>query len=336
MTYRLTLIEGDGIGPEVTGATVEVLAAAGAPIEWERVHAGLRAFEECGDPLPEAVLESVRRNRVGLKGPLTTPKGKGYTSANVQLRKKLDLYTGWRPVRRVPGIQTRHDQVDLVVLRENTEGLYSGIEHEVTPGTIVTLKVSSEQAGRRIARWAFEHARHAGRRKISVVHKRSVLPQVDGAFVQAFHEVGEAYPFIAQEEISLDDACLGLVQDPSSFDVLLLQNLYGDIVSDLAAGLVGGLGVVPGANVGKDYAVFEAVHGTAPDIAGRGIANPLAVLQSALLMLEYIGEHRIAANIRRSVHQVLEAGQRLTGDLGGSATTAEFTQAIIDQLQEMP
>lgn len=332
MSYRLTLIEGDGIGPEVTGATVEVLAAAGAPIEWERVPAGMAAFEQCGDPLPDAVIESVKRNRVGLKGPLQTPKGGGYTSANVGLRKRLDLFTGWRPVHTMPGLSTRHRDVDLVVLRENTEGLYSGIEHEVTPGTIVTLKVSSKQAGERIARWAFEHARHAGRRKISVVHKRSVLPLADGAFVDAFHRVGQDYPFIAQEEVTLDDLCLGLVQEPTHFDVLLLQNLYGDIVSDLAAGLVGGLGVVPGANVGARYAVFEAVHGTAPDIAGKGIANPLAVLMSSLLMLEHIGERRVADRIRGAIYAVLEEGRHLTGDLGGKADTATFTHAIIDHL----
>jgi isocitrate dehydrogenase (NAD+) len=313
MTYRLTLIEGDGIGPEVTGATVEVLAAAGAPIEWERVPAGLAAFDQCGDPLPDAVIESIRKNRVGLKGPLQTPKGGGYTSANVGLRKKLELFTGWRPVHNLPGLRTRHDHVDLVVLRENTEGLYSGIEHEVTPGTIVTLKVSSVHAGERIAKWAFEHARHAGRRKISVVHKRSVLPLADGAFVDAFHRVGQDYPFIEQDEVSLDDLCLGMVQDPEQYDVLLLQNLYGDIVSDLAAGLVGGLGVVP-------------------DIAGKGIANPLAVLMSSLLMLEHIGERRVADKVRGAIYAVLEEGRALTGDLGGSANTAEFTHAIIDRL----
>ena len=332
MGYRVTLIKGDGIGPEVTGATVEILAAAGAPIEWEPVPAGLEAFHSVGNPMPTAVFDSIRRNRVGLKGPLSTPKGGGYRSANVTLRKELELFTGWRPVRSVPGLKTRHDNVDLVVLRENTQGLYSGIEHEVTPGTIVTLKVSSAEAGARIARWAFEHARNHGRRRITVCHKRSVLPRTDGSFVEAFFAVGEDYPFIEQDEVSLDDLCLHLVQDPQRFDVLLLQNLYGDIISDLTAGLVGGLGVVPGANVGHRLAVFEAVHGTAPDIAGKGIANPLAVLMSALLMLQHMGERKVADRIRAATWQVLEEGRCLTGDLGGSANTAEFTQAIIDHL----
>jgi isocitrate dehydrogenase (NAD+) len=332
MRYRVTLIEGDGIGPEVTGASARILEAAGAPIEWERVPAGLAAFEQVGDPLPQAVIDSLKKNRVGLKGPLETPKGGGYTSANVRLRQELDLYTGWRPVQSLPGVRSRYQGVDLVVLRENTEGLYAGIEHEVTPGTIVSLKVSSAGAGVRISRWAFEHACNRGRRKITVCHKKSVLPKGDGAFVDAFFEVGKEYPFIQQEQSSLDDLALGLAQDPSQYDVLLLENLYGDIVSDLAAGLVGGLGVVPGANVGNRVAVFEAVHGTAPDIAGKGIANPLAVLLSSVLMLEYMGELKIADRIRRAVWDVLEKGEVRTGDLGGSANTAQFTDAIIDRL----
>lgn len=332
MQYRVTLIEGDGIGPEVTGATVQVLAAAGAPIEWERVNAGLAAFKECGDPLPAKVVESLKRNRVGLKGPLETPKGGGYTSANVRLRQELDLFTGWRPVRSLPGVKSKYQGVDLVVLRENTEGLYAGIEHEVSPGTIVSLKVSSANAGERIARWAFEHARYTGRRKITVCHKKSVLPKGDGAFVDAFYRVGAEYPFVQQDEIALDDLALGLASDPSRFDMLLLENLYGDIMSDLCAGLVGGLGVVPGANVGKNVAVFEAVHGTAPDIQGKGLANPLAVLLSAVLMLEYMGERKIADRVTRAIEDVLSKGKVRTGDLGGTASTAEFTQALIDAL----
>ncbi len=332
MRYRVTLIEGDGIGPEVTGATARVLEAAGAPIEWERVLAGMAAFEAVGDPLPQGVIDSIRRNRVGLKGPLMTPKGGGYRSANVTLRQELQLYTGWRPVQSLPGVTSRYDNVDLVVLRENTQGLYAGIEHEVTPGTIVSLKVSSAEAGERIARWAFEHACNAGRRKITVCHKKSVLPKADGAFVEAFFRVGQAYPFIEQEEAALDQVSMGLAEDPSAFDIVLLQNLYGDILSDLCAGLVGGLGVVPGANVGERIAVFEAVHGTAPDIAGQGIANPLAVLLSALLMLDYMGERRVADRIRRAVWDVLAKGHVRTGDLGGKATTHEFTEALIDAL----
>jgi isocitrate dehydrogenase (NAD+) len=332
MKYRVTLIEGDGIGPEVTGATCRILEAAGAPIEWERVPAGLAAFNQCGDPLPSAVIDSLRRNRVGLKGPLETPKGGGYTSANVRLRQELDLYTGWRPVRSLPGVKSRYQNVDLVVLRENTEGLYAGIEHEVTPGTVVSLKVSSAGAGERISRWAFDYACNRGRRKITVCHKKPVLPLGDGAFVDAFFQVGREYPFIQQDEILLDDLAMHMAEDPSRFDVILLENLYGDIMSDLAAGLVGGLGVVPGANVGARVAVFEAVHGTAPDIQGKGLANPLAVLLSGVLMMEYMGELKIARKIEAAIWSVLEAGRVRTGDLGGTASTAEFTQAIIDNL----
>ena len=332
MTYRVTLIEGDGIGPEVTGATCRVLEAAGAPVEWEKVPAGMQAFEAVGHPLPEAVLTSLRKNRIGLKGPLSTPKGGGYRSANVTLRQELQLFTGLRPVVNLPGVKSRYDNVDVVVLRENTQGLYAGIEHEVTPGTVVSLKVSSKDAGERIARWAFDYARNNGRRKITVCHKKAVLPLTDGTFVDSFFNIGKDYPFVEQEELALDDVCMGLAQDPTQFDVLLLQNLYGDIVSDICAGLVGGLGVVPGANVGHRIAVFEAVHGTAPDIAGRGIANPLAVLLSGVLMMEYMGEQKVADRMKRAIWSVLEEGKHLTGDLGGSANTAEFTQALIDHL----
>ncbi len=332
MKYRVTLLEGDGIGPEVTGATCRILEAAGAPVEWEKVPAGLKGIEEYGTPLPEVVLTSLRRNKIGLKGPLTTPKGGGYSSPNVGLRKGLDLFTGLRPVQSLPGIKSPYKGVDLVVLRENTQGLYSGIEHEVTPGTIVTMKVSSREAGERIARWGFEYARNHGRRKVTVCHKTSVLPLADGAFVDAFFEVAEDYPFIQAEARTLDSVSMDMAQDPSDFDVLLLQNLYGDIISDLAAGLVGGLGVVPGANVGRNIAVFEAVHGTAPDIAGKGIANPLAVLLSGVLMMRHMGEHKVADAINQAIHDVLSEGRHLTGDLGGSAGTEEFTSAIIDKL----
>lgn len=332
MSYKVTLIEGDGIGPEVTGATAEILEAAGAPIEWERVQAGLGAFESVGNPLPDGVIKSIQRNRVGLKGPLATPKGGGFRSANVSLRQGLDLYTGWRPVQSLPGVASRYENVDLVVLRENTQGLYAGIEHEITPGTIVSLKLSSRDAGERIARWAFEHAMQKGRRKVTVCHKRSVLPLADGAFVEAFESVAEAYPFIESTTATIDDLALGLAQNPHDFDVIVLQNLYGDIISDLCAGLVGGLGVVPGANVGNRVAVFEAVHGTAPDIAGQGVANPLAVLLSGCLMMEYVGEHRVATRVREAVATVLEAGKHVTRDLGGTANTAEFTQAVIEEL----
>ncbi|MCB9793786.1 MAG: NAD-dependent isocitrate dehydrogenase [Alphaproteobacteria bacterium] len=332
MSYTVTLIPGDGIGPEVTGATREVLRAAGAPIEWEIVHAGQRAFDEVGVPVPDAVFTSLRRNRVGLKGPLGTPKGKGFRSANVTIRQTLELFTGLRPVRSLPGIETPYKDVDLVVLRENTEDLYAGIEHEIMPGEVISIKVSTAEAGCRIASWAFEFMRYTGRRKITCCAKPDVSPLADGAFLDAFREVGGDYPFIGQDAVPIDNLSMALAMDPTKFDVLLLQNLYGDIISDLCAGLVGGLGVVPGANVGRRIAVFEAVHGTAPDIAGKGVANPLAVLMSGVMMLEHIGERRIADRVTGAIHQTLSEGKRLTRDLGGQSNTAEFTAALIDNL----
>ena len=332
MEYRITLIPGDGIGPEVTGAAQQVLHAAGAPIVWDVVQAGAASVEECGQPVPEAVLQSIRTNRVALKGPLTTPKGKGFRSANVTIRQELELYTGLRPVRSLPGIVTPYEDVDLVVLRENTEDLYAGIEHRISEDIVISLKVSTRKAGLRIAKWAFEYMRYRGRRSIACCHKASVSPLADGAFLAAFQQVGLDYPFIDQEDLLVDNLAMALARDPSPFDVLLLQNLYGDIVSDLCAGLVGGLGVVPGANIGDRYAVFEAVHGSAPDIAGQGVANPLAVLLSALMMLEHLGERKIAERIERAVWDVLEAGRVRTRDLGGTADTATFTAAICDAL----
>ncbi len=332
MKYRVTLIKGDGIGPEVTEATVRVLNAAGAPIEWEEALGGLAAVEEHGHPMPEATLNSVRRNRLGLKGPLSTPKGGGYRSANVHLRQELDLFVGYRPVKTLPGIETPYNNVDLLVLRENTEDLYAGIEHAINDDTVLTLKVSTQRSGDRIARWAFEHMRNHGRRSILCCHKAAVVPMADGAFADAFEAVAADYPYIEHGQLPVDSLAFELARDPSPFDTVLLQNLYGDILSDLAAGLVGGLGVVPGANIGDRMAVFEAVHGTAPDIAGQGIANPLAVLNSALLMLDFVGERAIAERIERAVFDVLEAGTDTTGDLGGTANTARFTDAIIDKL----
>jgi isocitrate dehydrogenase (NAD+) len=332
MRYRVTLIQGDGIGPEVTGATTRILAAAGAPIDWEDAPAGGAAMATHGEPMPRVTLDSIKRNRLGLKGPLMTPKGGGFRSANVALRQELDLYVGYRPVRSLPGVKTPYENVDLVVLRENTEDLYAGIEHEVTPGTVLTLKISTRKAGERISRWAFENMRYTGRRRIHCCHKAPVMPLADGAFLDAFRQVGAEYPFIERLDVAVDDLAMMLAMDPSTFDVMLLQNLYGDILSDLVAGLVGGLGVVPGANIGDQVAVFEAVHGTAPDIAGQGLANPLALLMSALLMLEYVGEHKVKARIERAVWDVLEAGTHTTRDLGGKAGTAEFTEAILDRL----
>ena len=332
MRYRATLLPGDGIGPEVTAATVRILAAAGAPIDWEVAPAGAAGVAADGIPMPARTLASIKANRLGLKGPLETPKGKGFKSANVTLRQELDLYVGYRPVQSLPGIRTPYQGVDLVVLRENTEDLYAGIEHEVTPGTVMTLKVSTRAAGERIARWAFENMRYTGRRRIHCCHKASVMPLADGAFLDAFHKIGETYPYLEQADLPVDSLAFELARDPAPFDVLLLQNLYGDILSDLCAGLVGGLGVVPGANIGDGCAVFEAVHGTAPDIAGKGVANPLAVLLSGVLMLDYVGERKIAERVRRAIYDVLEKGAVRTRDLGGTADTAMFTDAIIDAL----
>jgi isocitrate dehydrogenase (NAD+) len=330
--YRVTLIPGDGIGPEVTSATRRILDAAGAPIEWEIAPGGASAVAEHGSPMPAATLAAIQASRLGLKGPLETPKGGGYRSANVTLRQELDLFVGYRPVKSIPGIPTPYPNVDLVVLRENTEDLYAGIEHEVTPGTVLTLKVSTRKAGERMSRWAFENMRYTGRRRIHCCSKASVVPLADGAFHDAFHAIGGQYPFIERFDLPVDNLAFELALDPTRFDVLLLQNLYGDILSDLAAGLVGGLGVVPGANIGDQVAVFEAVHGSAPDIAGMGVANPLAVLNSALLMLEYVGEHKLRDRIERAVFDVLEKGQVRTRDLGGTAGTAEFTDTIIAAL----
>lgn len=332
MRYRVTLLKGDGIGPEVTGATCEILAAAGAPIDWEEAPAGGEAMERFGVPMPDVTLDSIRRNRLGLKGPLMTPKGTGFRSANVAMRQALDLFVGLRPVRSLPNVPGAWKGLDLVLFRENTEDLYAGIEHEVTPGTVVSMKTSTTAAGERISRWALEYMRYRGRRRIHCCHKAPVNPLADGAFLDAFRSVAREYPFIEALDLGVDSLSLLLPLDPSRFDVLLLQNLYGDILSDLCAGLAGGLGVVPGANIGAHAAVFEAVHGTAPDIAGQGKANPLAVLLSALMLLEYVGEWKVAGRIERAVWDVLEKGEHITGDLGGKAGTAEFTAAIVDRL----
>lgn len=332
MRYHLTLIPGDGIGPEVVGAVTEILAAAGAPIDWEERIGGAAAIEAYGTTVPQPLLDSIRKNRVALKGPLTTPVGKGFRSANVTLRQELSLYACVRPVRNLPGLDTQYGKVDLVVIRENTEGLYSGIEHQIVPGVITSLKIISEIACRRIARFAFDYARSHGRRKITAVHKANVMKRSDGLFLSCMRAEAERHPYIDYEEFLIDNLVLELVLDPERFDLLVMENLYGDIVSDLCSGFVGGLGVVPGANIGEEYAVFEAVHGSAPDIAGKGIANPLALLLSALLMLEHIGEHELANRIRQATHRVLETGGVRTRDLGGKASTKEFTEAIIREL----
>ncbi len=332
MTHSLTLIPGDGIGPEVTRAVVRILAEAGVPIEWEREEAGLVAVEQFGDPLPQRMLDSIRRTRVALKGPLTTPVGQGFTSVNVGLRKTLDLFVNLRPVFNLPGVAARFGHLDLVLVRENTEDLYSGLEHEVVPGVMVSMKVITRAASMRIARFAFDYARRHGRRRVTTVHKANIMKRGDGLFLACAREVAAEYPEIQHDDRIVDAACMHLVLRPESFDLLLMPNLYGDIVSDLCAGLVGGLGVVGSANLGHDAAVFEAVHGTAPDIAGQDAANPTALLLSALMMLRHIGEEAAAERIRGALTRVLADGQVRTRDLGGRATTTEFADAICREL----
>ena len=333
MTHTITLIPGDGIGPEVTEAVLRILGAAGVQIEWDRQEAGVTAFERYKTALPVELLDSVKRNRVALKGPVTTPIGEGFTSVNVGLRKALDLYANLRPVWSMAGVPSRFSGIDLVIVRENTEDLYSGLEHEVVPGVVESLKIISEKASRRIAEFAFRHARANGRRKVTAVHKANIMKLGDGLFLRSVRDVARHYGDIAYDERIVDAACMQLVMKPETFDVLVLPNLYGDIVSDLCAGLVGGLGVVPGANLGQEAAVFEAVHGSAPDIAGKNLANPTALLLSALLMLDHLGETAAAQAIRRALERVLGTGAVRTRDLGGTATTAEFTTAVCKALE---
>ena len=328
MSHTITLIAGDGIGPEVTEAVLRILHVAGVKIDWDRQEAGITAFERHRTALPVELLDSVKRTRLALKGPLTTPIGEGFTSVNVGLRKALDLYANLRPVWSLPGVRSRFTDVDLVIVRENTEDLYSGLEHEVVPGVIESLKIITEKASRRIAEFAFTHARRHGRKKVTAVHKANIMKLGDGLFIRTSRDVARQFTDITYEEKIVDAACMLLVMKPETFDVLVMPNLYGDIVSDLCAGLVGGLGVVPGANLGLESAVFEAVHGSAPDIAGKNLANPTALLLSALLMLRHIGEDDAAARIERALYAVLEAGQVRTRDLGGTSSTTEFTAAI--------
>ena len=332
MTRTITLIPGDGIGPEVTAATVRVLEAAGAQIEWERHASGYEALALHGDPMPQEVLDSILRNKVALKGPITTPVGKGFRSVNVALRKALVLYANLRPVRSLAGVPARFENVDLVVVRENTEGLYSGIEHEVVPGVMESLKIISAVASTRIARFAFEYAKKQGRKRVTTVHKANIMKLSDGLFLDCCRAVGAEYPDLVSDDKIVDNMCMQLVVNPHRYDVLLCENLYGDIVSDLVAGLVGGLGVVPGANIGEKAAVFEAVHGSAPDIAGRNLANPLALIRSAVLMLQYLGNEEAAARIEGAIGKVVSERGLLTRDLGGTATTTEFTEALVGEI----
>ena len=332
MKHKITLIPGDGIGPEVTGATISVLRATGFEAEWETFVVGAEALSRFGDPLPQDLIDSIKRNKIALKGPVATPIGTGFVSSNVRLRKALDLYANLRPIKSLKGAPSRYENVDLIVVRENTEDLYSGLEHEVVPGVVESLKIITDKASRRIARYAFEYARLEGRKRITAIHKANIMKLSDGLFLRCFREVAEEYPEIKADDLIVDNTCMQLVINPTQFDMLLLENLYGDIVSDLCAGLIGGLGVAPGANIGEEIAVFEAVHGAAPTIAGRGIANPTALLLTAVLMLKHLKERERALRIQAALEKVLAEGNVLTRDLGGQATTLDFTEAIIHAL----
>ena len=335
MAYSVTLIPGDGIGPEVADATVRVVDQTGVSIDWHRVELTADIIQNSGQVLPKYVVESLERTRLGLKGPVTTPVAGGFSSVNVALRKRLDLYANVRPVRTVPGIKTRYNdvEIDMVIFRENTEDVYSGLEHEIVPDVMQSLKIITRRASIRIAEAAFRYAQENHRKRVTAVHKANIMKLSDGLFLRCCREVAERYNGIEYKELIVDNAAMQLVMRPETFDVLLLPNLYGDIVSDLAAGLVGGLGLAPGANIGECCAMFEAVHGSAPDIAGRGIANPTALMFSAALMLSHLGEKAAATRLRDAIESVYRVGTQVPQDVGGSATTAQFTDAICSNLR---
>jgi isocitrate dehydrogenase (NAD+) len=333
MAHRITLIPGDGIGPEVTNATVRILEATGVKFEWERFMAGAEAFEKYKEYIPKELSDSIERTRVGLKGPVTTPIGGGFASINVELRKRFELYANFRPIRNLPHIPTRYPDVDLIIVRENTEGLYSGIEHEVVPGVVESLKIITEKASTRIARFAFDYARKHGRKKIHAIHKANIMKLSDGLFLRCSRNVAKSYPEITYGEHIVDNTCMQLVMNPYQYDILVMENFYGDILSDLCAGFVGGLGLVPGANFGDACAIFEAVHGSAPDIAGKNLANPTALLRSALLMLRHIGEPEAALRVRNGLERAYRTRDKLTRDVGGKAGTSEFADAVIEEMQ---
>jgi len=333
MAHRITLIPGDGIGPEVTEAAVRILEATGLKFEWERYAAGAEAYEKYGEYIPRALIESIERTRVGLKGPISTPIGRGFPSINVELRKRFELYSNFRPISNLPHIPTRYPNVDLIIIRENTEGLYSGIEHEVVPGVVESLKIMTEKACTRISRFAFEYARKNQRKKIHAIHKANIMKLSDGLFLRCARDVAKGYPEITYAEHIVDNTCMQLVMNPYQYDMLLMENLYGDIISDLCAAFVGGLGMVPSANLGDHCAIFEAVHGTAPDIAGQNLANPTAVLRCALLMLHHLGEHEAAFKIKNALDTVYRTREKLTRDVGGQAGTSEFADFIIQAME---
>ncbi|MDD5542231.1 MAG: isocitrate dehydrogenase (NAD(+)) [Acidobacteriia bacterium] len=329
MTHRITLIPGDGIGPEVVGAARRVIEATGVSIQWEEINAGGEALKRYGKLLPEELLEAIKRNKVALKGPITTQVAEGFPSLNVRLRKMFDLYANFRPIKNLPNVPCRFGDLDLIVVRENTEDLYAGLEHEVVPGVVESLKIITEKASTRIARFAFDYARQHHRREICAIHKANIMKLSDGLFLNCVRAVAQEYSDVKYRELIVDNTCMQLVMNPQQFDILLLENLYGDIISDLGAGLIGGLGLVPGANIGIDGAIFEAVHGSAPDIAGKGIANPTAVMLTSVLMLEYLKESEAARRLQNAIEQVYREGKHLTRDVGGRATTEEFTDAVV-------
>ncbi len=331
--HTITLIPGDGIGPEIVAATVRILEASGVDIEWETQIIGAQALEKFGTTIPETTIESIKRNKVALKGPLTTPVGKGFTSVNVGLRKALDLYANVRPIKALPNVPCRYPELDLVIVRENTESLYAGLEHVVIPGVVESIKIITEKASTRIARYAFEFARLHGRKKVTAMHKANIMKLSDGLFLECFYNVSKEYPEIEADDKIIDNACMQLVMRPEQFDVMVLENLYGDIVSDLCAGLIGGLGLAPGANIGELGAVFEAVHGPAPDIAGQGVANPTAILMSGILMLRHLNEMEAADRVEKAMLDVFAESNVRTRDLGGTAKTDEFASAIIEKLR---
>ena len=332
MKHTITLIPGDGIGPEIISATVKVVEATGVDIEWETQIGGAQALEKFGSTLPDALLDSVRKNEVALKGPMMTPVGKGFTSVNVGMRKALDLYANVRPVKALPNVECRYPELDLVVMRENTESLYAGLEHVVVPGVVESIKVITEKASTKIAQYAFEFAKREGRKKLTAMHKANIMKLSDGLFLECFYNVAKDYPELEADDKIIDNACMQLVMRPSQFDVVVMDNLYGDIVSDLCAGLIGGLGLAPGANIGLEAATFEAVHGSAPDIAGQGIANPTAIMLSAVMMLKHIDEFEFAKKMEDAMMAVFEEGEVRTRDLGGTASTAEFASAVIEKI----
>jgi isocitrate dehydrogenase (NAD+) len=333
MRHKVTLIAGEGIGPEVAAATQRILEASGVLIDWEVIEGRTDKSNEQGQLVNQAAVDAVRKNGVALKGPMATAIAGGAPSVNVALRKALDLYANLRPVKNLPGVPSRYENVDLVLVRENTEDLYSGLEHEVVPGVVESLKIITERASTRIARFAFEYARKFGRKKIHAIHKANIMKLSDGLFLKSIRAVAEHHKEIEYKEMIVDNACMQMVLNPQQFDMLLLPNLYGDVMSDLCAGLVGGLGVVPSANIGDECAMFEAVHGTAPDIAGKGLANPTALLMSSILMLDYLGERSAARRTEAALEKVYREGHHFTRDLGGTTCTKEFTDAIIAALE---